>query len=88
MPEVREMPKYQAHQQVHALKIQNLEIHDDDSATITPVEGGYEAFITDPGWAEANAGNEDDPGVYLIHGNGHATWLSTEAFNKTYIRVK
>lgn len=85
MSATMEMPRYQSHKQVWALKISVLEIHQDGSATISPADHGYSTFNTKPGWAQRfNAG--DDPGYYVQYADGFASWSPSKAFEEGYTR--
>ena len=48
MPVAAELPRYQCHKKVWALKIAAIEIHADKSATIAPAESRYAPFDTVP----------------------------------------
>ena len=79
-----EMPKYQSHKQVWALRIAALEIHRDGSATIAPKEAGYAPFKTRAGWADRFEGDENDLGVYVVYKDGFTSWSPTAAFESGY----
>ena len=87
MPEAREMPKYQSHKQVWALKIAAIEINKDQSAKIAPADEGYAPFETRPGWADRFEGSEDDLGYYVQYVDGFTSWSPTEAFVNGYQRI-
>lgn len=82
-----EMPKYQSHKQVWALRIAGVEIHKDGSATIAPKDEGYAPFRTRAGWADRFEGSEEDPGVYVVYPDGFTSWSPTEAFDSGYSRI-
>lgn len=82
-----EMPKYQSHKQVWALRIAGVEIHEDDSATIAPVEQDYAPFRTNAGWADRFQGDESDLGVYVQYADGFTSWSPTKAFDEGYSRI-
>jgi len=84
MNAMAEMPRYQSHKRVWALKIAAIEIHEDKSATIAPKDAGYAVFATAPGWAERFTGSEDDLGVYVLYEGGFASWSPTKAFDDGY----
>ena len=81
-----EMPRYICHKKVHALKIAAIEVNEDKSATISPVEEGYAPFTTKPGWAEKFEGTEEDPGYYVVYADGYASWSPSKAFEEGYTR--
>lgn len=82
-----EMPKYQSHKKVWALRIAGVEVHKDGSATIAPKEDGYSPFRTRAGWADRFDGSEEDLGVYVVYPDGFTSWSPTEAFNNGYSRI-
>ncbi|XUM21050.1 DUF7681 family protein [Bradyrhizobium oligotrophicum S58] len=84
MNAMTEMPRYQSHKQVWALKIAAIEIHQDKSATIAPVDAGYVSFTTKPGWAERWSGSEEDLGYFVQYQDGFASWSPTKAFEEGY----
>jgi len=84
---LKEMPRYVSHKTVHALKIAAIEIHEDKSATIAPVDGGIgSAFQTKAGWAERFTGSEEDKGYFVQYADGFASWSPTKAFEEGYTR--
>lgn len=87
MSATAEMPRYQSHKKVWALKIAALEIHEDKSATIAPEEIPYAPFKTHPGWAERFTGSEDDKGYFVQYEDGFASWSPTKAFEDGYTRI-
>ena len=82
-----EMPKYQCHKQVLALKIASIEIHEEGSATIAPEEKGYAPFRTDPGYAERFKGTEEDTGYYVLYPGRYESWSPSKAFEEGYSRI-
>jgi hypothetical protein len=87
MNDAREMPRYRSHKEVWALKIDAIEIHQDQSATIAPADEGFAPFKTKPGWAERWGGSEDDTGYYVQYADGFASWSPTTAFEDGYTRI-
>lgn len=83
----REMPRYQSHKKVWALKISAIEIHEDKSATIAPADKGFAVFKTKSGWAERWTGSEDDKGYYVQYADDFASWSPTKAFEDGYTLV-
>ena len=83
----REMPRYECHKKVWALKIAAIEIHEDRSATITPADEGYAPFKTAPAWAERFKSGTDDPGYYVVYQDGFASWSPSNAFETGYSRI-
>jgi hypothetical protein len=87
MPEMIMLPRYQSHKKVWALEIAALEIHEDKSATIAPVDKKYEPFTTKPGWAERFNGSEEDKGYWVQYEDGFTSWSPTEAFLAGYTKI-
>jgi hypothetical protein len=83
-----EMPRYQSHKKVWALKIAAIEIDEDKSATIAPADHGYAAFTTMPGWADRWKGSEEDLGYYVVYADGYSSWSPTKAFEEGYTPAK
>lgn len=82
-----EMPRYQSHKKVHALKISALEFHEDGSATIAPAETMYAPFRTREGWRDRFTGSDEDTGYYVVYSDGFTSWSPTEAFESGYTRI-
>lgn len=87
MIEQAEMPKYQSHKKVWALRIAAIEIDKDGSATIAPKDEGYAPFKTREGWADRFQGSEDDPGVYVVYEDGFSSWSPSKAFDSGYTKA-
>ena len=83
----RELPKYQSHKHVWALKIAAIETAEDGSAQIAPVDEGYSCINTKPGFAERFKGDEDDLGYYVLYRGGYESWSPTGAFESGYTRI-
>lgn len=81
-----EMPRYECHKKVWALKIAAIEIDIDGSAKIAPKDAGYAPFKTEPGWASRFKGDETDPGYYVVYDDGYKSWSPSKAFEDGYTR--
>lgn len=81
----QEMPRYQSHKKVWALKIAALEVGARGEVKIAPADEGYAPFTTADGWADRFKGSED-PGYYVVYEDGYASWSPTEAFEAGYTR--
>lgn len=88
----KEMPIYQSHKKVHALKIKKIILDSDlakesnretdGSAMIVPEEEGYDPFAVDHSYMhkhEPKAG-----GYYVVYEGGYASWSPAEAFENGY----
>ncbi len=83
-----EMPKYQCHKVVHALKIGALEINEDRTATLVPKEEGFAPFEVGAEWTEKFKGSDnDDLGYYVVYEDGYSSWSPTKAFEEGYSRI-
>lgn len=88
------MPKYKCHKEVWALKIEGIELHDEDrSATITPADDGYAPFRTKAEWSTRFRGFaadrvNDELGYFVMYDDGYASWSPSKAFEEGYSRVE
>ncbi len=87
MPEMIMLPRYQSHKKVWALEIAAIEIKEDKSAVIAPVDKKYEVFTTKPGWAERFEGSEEDKGYWVQYEDGFTSWSPTKAFLDGYTKI-
>lgn len=83
-----ELPKYQCHKRVWALKISGIEFHKDKSATVAVKDEGYAPFKTRPEWYDRFKGGEDDLGYYVVYEEGYSSWSPTAVFESGYTQVK
>lgn len=89
--EDRQMPAYQSHKKVWALKIAAIEFEPDGSARIAPADVGYAPFIV-PGFRSrfhggANVGDDPDLGYFVQYQGGYISWSPTTAFEEGYTRL-
>src|SRR5262245_30828898 len=84
-----EMPRYQCHKQVWALKIAAIEFEADGSAEIAPAESGYGTVLTRPGFRSRFHGDiySSDLGYYVVYKDGYQSWSPTDAFEEGYTRI-
>lgn len=91
----REMPKYQSHKKVWALKIKSI-VFDSDvakeqnretdgSAIITPEEEGYEPFKVNHEYCHKH--KPQVGGYYVVYEDGYASWSPSEAFEVGYSKI-
>jgi len=91
----REMPKYQSHKQVRALKIKSI-VFDSDiakeqnrdtdgSAIITPEEEGYEPFKVNHEYCHKH--KPQAGGYYVVYEDGYTSWSPSEAFEGGYSKI-
>ena len=88
----REMPQYQSHKKVWALKIaaikrdgegENRET--DGSAMITPEEEGYAPFRVDQEYMRKH--KPEVGGYYIVYKDGYKSWSPAEAFEEGYTKL-
>jgi hypothetical protein len=82
-----EMPKYQCHKKVWALKIAAIEFDETGTAKIAPVDAGYAPFDTPVGYRAKFHGSEDDLGYYVVYADGYSSWSPSKAFEEGYTRL-
>lgn len=87
MSEMIMLPRYQSHKKVWALEIAAIEIKEDKSAVIAPVDKRYDVFTTKPGWAERFEGSEEDKGYWVQYEDGFTSWSPTKAFLDGYTKI-
>lgn len=80
----KELPRYQSHKKVHALKIAAIEFAEDGSATIAPKDEGYGTYKTSPGYRDRFKGTESDMGYFVAYSDGYQSWSPTEPFEEGY----
>lgn len=83
----REMPRYQSHKKVWALKIKELKPRSPDDGTLrcTPEESGYADFILDAAYVIKH--NPSVGGYYVVYEDGYSSWSPAKAFEEGYTRV-
>ena len=92
MDEAAEMPRYQCHKKVWALKIKGMaptDAKEDGSGyenyLITPSEGGYAPFKVGIDYMRKH-----DPqvgGYYVVYDDGYKSFSPAKAFEEGYTRV-
>jgi hypothetical protein len=86
MPDVQ-MPRYQSHKKVWALKIAAIEFAEDGTATIAPAEQGFAPFKVS-NYSRVFLGNDvDDLGYYVRYEGGYESWSPTKAFEEGYTPI-
>jgi hypothetical protein len=79
-----QMPKYVSHKTVHALKIKEVFVEEDGSATLTP-EHTYEPIPVAADWY--NKHRPSAGGYYVVYKDGYASFSPAEAFEEGYTLV-
>ena len=80
-----QLPQYQCHKKVWALKIAAIEIDKDGSAKIAPADKGFATLTTGPKFRFT--GSEEDLGYYVRYDDGFESWSPTKAFEDGYSRI-
>ena len=90
---MRELPKYECHKIVHALKILKIEHdhgnehHDNEgSGIITPADPGFAPFRVDEKYMLKHEPKEG--GYYVVYADGYASFSPAKAFEDGYTLVK
>jgi len=84
----REMPKYQSHKQVWAMKIKALEPLPDGGLRITPEEEGYGTFDVDKQFVPLHDPARPSVGwYYVVYEDGYKSFSPAEPFEQGYTRI-
>ena len=79
----KQMPQYQSHKKVWALKIASCEIDEmNGTAVITPSNGAYPSFAVDAAYV-----NKHQPkvgGYYVAYDDGYRSWSPGDTFEGGY----
>lgn len=84
----KEMPRYQSHKIVHALKITDVLVHDPpegkafEGAHLMPEDMRYAPIPVDAVWF--NRHNPSGPGYYVVYPDGYTSWSPVKAFEQGY----
>jgi hypothetical protein len=79
-----ELPKYTCHKKVWALRIKDIEHHDNGSATITPLEDGYAPFAVSCEYMVKHKPNIR--GYYVVYKDGYTSFSPADSFEDGYTR--
>lgn len=90
--DMREMPRYQSHKIVHALKIAEIArnipeegCESDGGAFIHPSEEGYAPFYVD--FAYMSKHKPEVGGYYVVYNDGYKSFSPAAAFEEGYTRI-
>lgn len=78
----REMPKYNCHKQVWALKIKSVGIRADGSGIITPDEDGYASFAVNARFMDTH--QPESGGYFVVYKDGYESYSPAVAFEEGY----
>jgi hypothetical protein len=84
-----EMPRYQCHKKVWALKIADIKLNVPEKpstgAMITPSEKGYAPFSVDAAYMDKH--KPQIGGYYVVYDDGYKSFSPAKAFEEGYTRV-
>lgn len=81
----RELPKYQSHKIVHALKIKDIQLRPEGGVIVVPEDEGYGPFGLSAEYAfkhEPKVG-----GYYVQYPDGYESWSPADAFESGYTAI-
>ena len=86
MSDSREMPRYQCHKQVHALKIKHVVCDERHSrGSLIPEDGDFAPILVSGEYLRKH-----DPkpgGYYVVYPDGYKSFSPAEAFESGYSRI-
>lgn len=82
----REMPQYQSHKKVWALKIKRVELRPANGHIIHPEDEGYAPFEVSDEYIQKH--NPQAGGYYVVYKDGYQSWSPAEAFESGYTTAK
>jgi hypothetical protein len=82
-----QMPQYQSHKKVWALKIKSVTVvNEDGSCSLAFEEEGYAPIRVDGEWVMRH--NPQVGGYYVVYpGDGYASWSPAKAFEEGYTKI-
>lgn len=82
-----EMPRYQSHKKVWALKIASVTLNGDESVSMTFSDTRY-APRTEENFESRYHGSPDDFGYFVTYQDGYTSWSPTKAFEDGYTLIE
>ena len=86
MSSAREMPQYQSHKKVWALKIKQVELRPADGHIIHPADEGYGPFEVSDEYVQKH--NPQAGGYYVVYADGYISWSPAEAFEGGHTAIE
>lgn len=82
-----EMPRYQCHKQVWALKIKGISLPQNDAgdAELGFEEDGYAPMLLPREWLDKH--NPEVGGYYVVYKDGYKSFSPADAFEEGYTRI-
>ena len=74
----RQLPQYQSHKKVWALKIKQVELRPANGHIIHPEDEGYAPFAVSDEYVQKH--NPQAGGYYVVYEDGYKSWSPAEAF--------
>lgn len=87
----RELPKYECHKFVRALKIAKVEkvLNPADGCTLTPADTRHPPFFVGAEWCGRFRGWDGvDLGYYVVYKDGYASWSPSNVFEEGYTLIE
>lgn len=81
---MREMPRYQCHKKVWALKIKDVDTSS-GKVVIMPADDDYAPFEVSEDWALKHS--PQPGGYYVVYEGGYKSYSPAEAFEDGYTRI-
>lgn len=81
----RQLPQYQCHKKVSALKIAELRPVVGGSAILTPADAGYVRFEVDQEYVAKH--KPQVGGYYVVYEDGYRSYSPAKAFEEGYTRI-
>ncbi|EPU0352033.1 hypothetical protein ACVT81_003904 [Yersinia enterocolitica] len=81
-----EMPRYQCHKQVWALKIKAIKVMTDGTGVITPEEKGFGDFDVESDYINKHCPQVG--GYYVQYKGGYESYSPADAFESGYSLIK
>lgn len=78
----REMPRYQSHKKVHALKMKSVRDLPDGAGEFVPEEPGYATVALSAEYMTKH--RPQAGGYYVVYPDGYTSWSPAEAFESGY----
>lgn len=82
----REMPQYQSHKKVWALKIKQVELRPANGHLIHPADDGYAPFEVSDEYVQKH--NPQAGGYFVVYEDGYQSWSPAAAFESGYTTAK
>ena len=85
----KQMPRYQSHKVVRALKLRRV---DWENCALIPADDSYEPIPVARKWMDnriqhADGGIPEEPGYFVLYEDGYMSWSPTEAFEAGYALI-